>query len=89
MTTSERSKAKNRVNKKLAIMGKVYHDGLPIQQVIDILHESGFTDTDELNGVWCGRDGSTHAHVGDSVYIQISWHKMEISGRYEFIAYVS
>ena len=89
MTTQERNKAKTVANSKLDKMFKTYQDGLPIQAVIDLLHSVGFTETDGLVGIYCGRDGNVHECVGNNVWLSFTWHKMEGTGRYEVVAYVS
>jgi hypothetical protein len=86
--TTNKNKAKNVVNKALWEMGKVYHDGLPLQEVLDTLHNAGFTETEEVLGVYCGREGRATAFVGMGTYLSFSWFKMP-SGRFEVTAYVS
>ena len=89
MTTKERNQAKTAVNNQLADKFKTYQDGLPIADVIALLNAAGFVETDGLVGVYCGRDGSVHEGVGEGVYLSLTWHKMEVTGRYEVVAYVS
>ena len=88
MTTQEKRKAQRVVNNALHALGTTYHDGLPIGQVVDTLHAAGFTATENLEGIYCGREGRLAEHVGDNVYLSLSWYKMP-SGRYEVTAYVS
>lgn len=74
------------VNNELSNLGKKYHDGLPIQQIDDILDAYDFKETEPA--IYCGRDGRTNEKVGDRTWLSLSWHKMD-SGRYEVVAYVS
>jgi len=89
---AETRKARRRVNASLNELGRVYHDGLPIQTVNDILEQNGFSSLE--SAIYCGRDGRFNeaVHQGtlrNPTYLEFSWHKMEVSGRYEVVAYVS
>jgi hypothetical protein len=75
------------VNKELSNLCAKYHDGLPIQQIDDILDAYDFKETEPA--IYCGRDGRSNEKVGDRTWLALSWHKMEESGRYEVVAYVS
>jgi hypothetical protein len=88
MTTTEKRKAKDAVNGFLFDLGKTYQDGLPIGAIIEKLNSVGFTETEDLEGVYCGREGRVNATVGNGVYLTLSWYKMP-SGRYEVTSYVS
>jgi hypothetical protein len=82
-----------RVNKGLWQLGQTYHESLPIDTVTSVLEASGFSPPEE--GVYSGRDGKTHEELKDSEgkptgkWLAMSWHRMEETGRYEFVAYVS
>jgi|SRR5438270_13638850 hypothetical protein len=90
MSSTEKRKAVSAVNRGLTLLCRNrYHDGLPVQDVLDLLHSAGFSETEELVGVYCGREGRVHEHVGSGVYLLFSWFKMEETGRYEVNAYVS
>lgn len=64
-----------------------YHDGLPIAAIDDILGRHGFNPMEPA--IYCGRDGQVHEQVGAFSWMSMTWHKMEESGRYEIVAYVS
>lgn len=78
---------RKKANVALAELGREYHDGLPIGKIDQILTEHGFQPTEEA--IYCGADGRSHEQVGERSWITISWHKMEVSGRYEIVAYLS
>ena len=78
---------KKQVNRELSALGRVYHDFIPIQQIDKILVTHGFQTTKD--GIYCGCDGRSKESVGDRTELALIWHKMEVSGRYEIVAYVS
>jgi hypothetical protein len=82
---SLRTKANAEITK---LIKNKYFTGLPIKEVQEILSKYGF-DASALDGIYTGRDGKDHEQVGPKTWISMSWHRMEESGRYEFIAYLS
>jgi hypothetical protein len=87
MTTTEERKARSRANAKLSELGKVYHDGLALAKLDAILTENGFNTLE--SAIYCGRDGRSHEQVGERTWLSLTWHKMEVTGRYEIVAYLS
>jgi hypothetical protein len=87
MDATSEQKARKRVNQQLAVLGKTYHDGIPLQQVDEILTIHGFKATEPA--IYCGRDGRSSEWVGDHSLLILTWHKMEPTGHYEIVAYVS
>lgn len=85
MTSKQKVAAKNAVN--VALFDIKYSNGVPITQIDAILTANGFSETEPA--IYCGRDGRSHEPVGEGVFLSLSWHKMEVSGRYEIVAYVS
>jgi hypothetical protein len=76
------------VNKELwTLTYNRYHDGLPLQAIDEILTCNGFNMLEEA--IYCGREGKVHEHVGGNTWFTMTWHKMEVTGRYEVVAYVS
>ena len=49
--------------------------------------ENGFNETEPA--IYCGRNGQTLENVGQRTFLSLSWHKMDVTGRYEVVAYVS
>lgn len=86
MTAAEEKKGRNRVNRELHQL-PIYHDGLPIAQIDTILTSNGFEATE--SAIYCGREGRANHKVGTKTYLSFTWHKMEETGRYEIVAYVS
>lgn len=86
MDATQERKAKHAVNTQLAILGRTYHNGLPLHEIDGILALSGFNRLEE--GIYCGREGRINEQVGPKTWFTMSWFKME-SGRYEVTAYVS
>jgi len=85
-------KAMKQANKALYELGRTYHDGLPISTIDSILTSNGFNATEPA--IYCGRDGQVIEPVSKDiprtyVYLSMSWHKMEVTGRYEIVAYLS
>lgn len=79
--------ARRRANEDFYKLGLRYHDGLPISEIDAILEAHGFSVLEEA--IYCGRKGSAHEQVGPFTWFTMSWHKMEVTGRYEVTAYVS
>lgn len=83
---SER-KAQTAVNRQLQKLA-IYHDGMPLAQIDDILAANGFSAMEEA--IYCGLDGKIHEQVGQHTWIVMTWHKMEgTQERYEIVSYVS
>lgn len=69
------------------LTSNVYHNSLPIATIDGILMAAGFNTLEEA--IYCGRDGKVHEKVGNNTWFTMTWHKMEETGRYEVVAYVS
>jgi hypothetical protein len=80
-------KARNAVNWLLTDLNSKYHDGIPVAAIDKVLTTCGLKATEPA--IYCGRDGRSHEQVGESTWLALTWHKMEVSGRYEIVAYVS
>ena len=87
-TRKAERKAQNAANDSLAGLSRIYHDGIPVGLIVDILTANGF-DREPMDGIYCGREGRLHEQVGPKTWIALSWFKMERTGRYEITAYVS
>jgi len=86
MTTAEKNKAKNAVNGDLFYLGKRYHNFIPNAEIDKILTLRGLNALEE--GIYCGREGHVHEHVGEGLWLSMTWYKMS-TGRYEIVAYVN
>ena len=64
-----------------------YHHGIPNGDIDAILQACGFSGLAE--GIYCGRDGQVHEQVGPKTWLTMTWHKMEVTGNYEIVCYVS
>ena len=79
------------VNLELAALMKAkgpFFDGIPVAEIREILDRYGF-DGAAMEGIYTGRDGRIHEQVGPNSWIVMTWHRMETSGRYEIVVYVS
>jgi hypothetical protein len=85
MDAKTETRQRSRVNRELQQL-PIYNDGLPISLIDDILTKHGFNATEPA--IYCGREGTSNAQVGDRTYLSLTWYKME-SGRYEVVTYVS
>jgi len=85
MDAKTERKMRTRVNRKLQAL-PIYHDGLPLTQIDDILASEGFSALE--SAIYCGRTGQSHEQVQSNTWFTFTWYKME-SGRYEVVAYVS
>jgi hypothetical protein len=80
------TKARRIANNLLAAL-PVYHPFIPTADIDSILEKAGFRKMEPA--IWCGRDGRSNEQVGEKSYLTITWHKMEVTGVYEIVAYVS
>lgn len=87
MTPTQERIGRRQANNRFHAMGRTYHDGLPIQQINDVLFDHGFELLEPA--IYCGRDGMVNEKVGAFSWFTLTWHKMEETGRYEVVAYVS
>lgn len=76
------------VNKELSnLTCSKYFPSIPLWEINSILTGNGFYGLSD--GIYCGRDGKIHEKVGFKEFLTLIWHKMEPSGNYEVIVYVS
>lgn len=81
-------KSVKKANDSLADLGRAYHQGIPLTDIASILDRNGF-DSGSIEGIYTGREGRSHDHVGSNVYLSLTWYKLENSGRMEVVAYLS
>ena len=74
-------------NVELHTLCTTYHDSLPISEIDRVLTQNGFRATE--SAIYCGREGRSNEQVGDRTWLTLNWYKMEVTGRYEIVAYVS
>jgi hypothetical protein len=86
MTAAVERRQRQLVNDELHALGN-YHDGLALTEIDAILTKHGFNEMEPA--IYCGRDGRVNEQVGKRTWLSLSWHKMEVTGRYEVVAYVS
>lgn len=53
-----------------------------------ILERNGFYFPAEIAEIGSSADGSINIDIGGA-YLHVSWHKMEVSGKFEIVAYVN
>jgi hypothetical protein len=81
------AKMRTKANRLLAQWLRDYHHGLPLDLIDAALVEAGFAPMEPA--IYCGAEGRVHEQVGPKSWIAMSWHRMEVTGRYEVVAYVS
>lgn len=86
-----RSKANEDLNK---LTTNKYFSSLPIADIAAILKKNGFDpyfeDESGMEGIYTGRDGKINPlQVGPKTWLALSWHKMEPSGNWEVVTYLS
>jgi hypothetical protein len=90
----------NRINKFLSELGRTYHQGVPISAILDNLKQNGFMavqeDGTEWEGLILGKDARYTFDLVDMTtgvpskrVLVMSHHKMEVTGKYEVVAYIS
>lgn len=85
---------KNKANKELHKIGLKYWDSIPTNEIQSILDQAGFgidleTNDRVMDGIYCGREGQTSAKVGKNNFFNMSWYQMDVTKKYEIVAYVS
>jgi hypothetical protein len=89
---------KDAVNDFLAkLTHNTFFEAIPVSAILDFMHEHGFSaeDPQEEEFILCGREGrmTTIYRHRDSERQRFSWvltwHKMDVSGRYEVVSYLS
>jgi hypothetical protein len=89
MKPNQKMRVKRVINKQLYDMGRIFWPSL--SEAADLIGEmlvSGGLDPEPLEGFWCGSSGRISGHVGNNLWIVVSWYKMD-SGRYEVTSYLS
>lgn len=87
MNAKEEKKARAAANEKLALISREYHNYLALCRIDAILSEAGFREMEP--GIYCGREGHVHEQVGERTWLSLTWHEMELTGRYEITVYLS
>ena len=88
--------ATSKANRALhALTSNQYHSAVPLDRIFDACEAVGFAfDSEEKACFLCGRDGRATWDLfweGKPArrMLVLSWHKMDVTGRYEVVAYVS
>lgn len=84
---SEKSR-QSKANKALDVLCKKYYKSLPLDEIKKVLKDNGFNE-DAVDGIYTGREGRSHEQVGPKSWLSMTWHKMEESGNWEVVAYIS
>lgn len=87
MTNGQEVKARRKANSALAKLGSEYHPTIPCHEINNILWMNDFRQME--SGIFCGRDGQHKEQVGDRTWLSLSWHKMDVTGNYEIVVYLS
>jgi len=86
MTTAQETLGRKQANRALQSL-PIYGDGLQLDAMNAVLETHGFNTLEPA--IYCGRDGQSHEQVGTRTWLTFTWHKMENSGQYELVAYLS
>jgi hypothetical protein len=78
--------ARKTTNRRLASLPN-YHPFIPLADIDAILTQAGFNATEDA--IYCGREGRSTEKVGENTWLSLTWYKMEVTGNYEIVAYVS
>jgi len=91
MSSKDKARAIKRANNLLysEINHNRYHDDIPVDKIRKILDAEGFDAWKIGQGIYVGREGRVNSPIGSGAYLAMTWYKMEGSGRYEIVAYVS
>ena len=86
MTTKAENVARARANRQLQALPN-YHPFIPCADIDTILTNHGFNQMEAA--IYCGREGTAHEQVGQRTWITMTWYRMEETGRYEIVTYLS
>jgi hypothetical protein len=86
MANVNESRARNLANKMLSKLA-TYHRYIPLANIDAILTAAGLQATEPA--IYCGREGRSTEKVGQNTWLSLTWYKMEVTGNYEIVAYVS
>jgi hypothetical protein len=88
----------NRINLLLTELGN-YHGSIPLDRIFAIVRDYGFEPIQEdgtsWSGLLLGRESRTTIPLRDessgkvSRWLALSWYKMDKTGRFEVVTYVS
>jgi hypothetical protein len=87
MNATQERRNRHQVNSALVTLCQTYHPSIPLTEIDAILSANGFSATEPA--IYCGRDGNSNEQVGERTWLSLTWHKMDVTGRYEIVAYVS
>jgi hypothetical protein len=73
-----------------------YFTAIPLDRIFDAVEQAGLRfDPEEQQCILCGREGRATWHLFDDAgrgvdrMLVLSWHKLDVTGRYEVVLYVS
>jgi hypothetical protein len=93
MTTTPANPTKTKrlvaeLNEQLTPINRTYHTGMPLRTVISVV--VGFDlNAEPIQKALYGDNGQMHVEIGQDIFLNLSWHRMEASGNYEIVAYAS
>jgi hypothetical protein len=86
-------------NALYAVLKPTYFDGIPMQQIMDSFKTVGVSviqeDGTEWSGMFTGREGRANIELAfngkvvENAALALTWHKMEKSGKFEVVGYIS
>ena len=87
-STKEVNAALRKLNGHLQGIGAGYHDSALPAVIPNAVAEYGF-DASDLVTVPFGDSGRQSTSIGEGKFLHLSWYRMEVSGRYEIVAYAN
>lgn len=91
------ARSATRANRALSDLTSRYYSAIPLDRIFDAVESAGFAfDPEEQQCILCGREGratwqlfspDTKRQVNHMLVL--NWYKMDVTGRYEIVAYVS
>lgn len=88
-SAAEERRARIKANKEIErFLRNRLFDSIPLKDMMEILDRHGF-DSEAMEGIYTGREGRSHDKVGPNTWLTMTWYKMEVTGRWEIVAYLS
>ena len=81
------TKERNALANKLSVIGLTYHESACPPVLVQAVRDAG-GNTAELEGIYCGDEGSAYGKVFENCGIAHTWYRMP-SGRFEIVAYLT
>jgi hypothetical protein len=91
MTPAEKRQAKRGIEKGLEPVNRIYHRTLAdaMHEISQVLERNRLDAQEFEHQHASGNEGRLNAPVGNGFHITMTWHRMDVSGKYEIVCYMN